>query len=162
MPVPLFKNGKLLFCKGSLASTCCAPPEDHILTISLELVGNVGVYNAVAFFFQGAKWGNNCTAAVPNGVNAGAWVSTFDLSQLTTVMSPSIDVLIYADCNQWDAGDTVGHIGITATYRGHTVTASLVPYPINPSEPGWIARCPPTSAASRTVRATFGIGVTIL
>lgn len=161
MPFPWFKNGKLLFCNGTLAASCCG---SQILTISLALVGNVGVYNAAAFSFAGEVWGNACGnpgGGWVNGIDKGPWISSFDMSILATDESPEISVIIRADCNQWHEGDTVGVIRITATYQGVTVTADLTPSPINPYADDWTPRCPPGSAASLTVRCTLNEGVTI-
>lgn len=162
MPFPWFKNGRLLFCNGSLAATCCG---SQILTISLELVDNVGVYNAVAFQFSGETWGNACgqtNNGWVGGINRGSWISSFDMSILATEAAPTVEVFIRADCNMFHAGDTVGFVQISATYRGVTAVGSLVPFPVNEVVPDFQPGCPASNAAALVVLATLNEGVEIL
>lgn len=160
MGFPFFdpNNGKLLFCNGSLASACCTPSTDPlILTITLSLVDNSGVYNQVSFSFGGATWGNQCSAgAPPAGVTAGDWVSSFDLS----VLGPTLSVSILADCHYFHTGDAVGHVAISAvlTQEGVTVdsaSGTLTPAPVyEDSSATHTPGCAGSGAASAAVRVS--------
>ncbi len=165
MPFPFFNpaTGRLLFCNGSLAASCC-PPAPLILTITLTLDGNSGVYNQVSFSYGGAKWGNNCSAGnPPAGVSAGSWSSSFDLS----VLGQPLSFHILADCHYFHDGDSVGSVSITATLtQGNTTRAtasgSLIPAPVyEDSASTYTVGCAGASAASATVTVTAANTITI-
>lgn len=157
MPIPLFSaSGRLLFCNGSLAASCCTPAP-KVLTITLYLVDNAGVYNQVSFSYGGAKWGNNCASGnPPAGVAAGSWSSSFDLS----ILGQPLSVTILADCHYYHAGDVVGHVSISATLTQGTTTlatatGSLTPSPVyEDSSSTYTVGCAGADAASATVAVT--------
>ena len=156
MTIPLFLGGKILLCRGGLATACCHVPS--VCEISLYLSGNSGVFNAFAFRHAGETWGANCGTTGggwSNGVlkstpgNAGSITAFFDISVLGNT---TVEVL--ADSHYFHSGDSVGKVVIAWAYLGNTGTAELVPSPVYSDTGSWSPTCPGSSAASKTISIT--------